>query len=325
MPSCQSGDQFSAAGESNPFGQGLPAHDVGAASFPHQPIDLSSARCGAATRVIRVKQSQRTRVRLQPLDRNGALIQHPSYDEASERSESEASDVFDDFTFRLIVDHYHGAGRHVIDLEGTVVDPEFTVVEFALEPTDLRYAGLFVAQLLIQPTGEPDTVLHATPYWFEVAATSLLASNGPPTIAELRMLLRDECPTEEGLIGDFEFKDHEIAYYIKYPIDQFNASRPPVTHYTVNTFPRSYRFFWVKATLGYLLRAAAQERTRESLNYDAGGVSVQDKGNFEHYMKYAKQLIDEWELFLVETKSRMNVARGWGSLGSDYARSPVIP
>ncbi len=323
-PICQAGDQFSPAGESNPFGQGLPAHDLGDAGYAHQPVDLASSKCGGATRVIRLQQGQRTRVHLQPLDRNGALIQHPSIDTAAELSSSSGENIFDDFEFRLITDHYTGARRHVIDIAGEVIDHEFTVVEFLLTEVELRTAGMFVGHLLIHPAGNRDAILHATPYWVEVAATSFVSSNGPPTISEMRMLMRDECPEAEGLVGDYEFKDHEIAYYISRPVEQFNITRPPITRYTVATFPREYRFYWTKAVMGLLLRAAAQARARDSLTYDAGGISVSDKGNFDVYLKYANQLISEWEAFILERKAQLNVNRGWGSVRSDYGRGAVI-
>ena len=315
-PSCQPGTPFNPQGSGNTFGADSNSRDIGDPAFPHQPVDLTDSRCAASTPVIRVSQRQSTRIQLQPLDRNGQLIQLP--DIVGSSSSATPPEQFD---FRLICDQFTGSRQHVFDILGTVVDADNMIVQFDLSEVETRFAGLFVLHLLILPAGETDRLLHVTPYWLEVAASALSPSQGPPTIAEIRMLMRDDCPDAEGLLGDYEFNDNEIALCITRPVDQFNITRPPLTSFTVATFPRQYRFYWTKATMGMLIRMAAAHKMRNSLQYDAGGISVNDKAMFAPYFQYADKLLAEWEAFILETKARMNYGRVYGVVPSDYGRA----
>ena len=105
---------------------------------------------------------------------------------------------------------------------------------------------------------------------------------------------------------------------MRLPIDEFNEKYQPKTRYSPRSFP--FRYHWLRATSGYLLEIAARGYARDRLAYSAGGVSVDDKNKMQDYMLLGKDLLAEWRQFIKETKVEMNVAQGWGSVGSHYGR-----
>ena len=56
---------------------------------------------------------------------------------------------------------------------------------------------------------------------------------------------------------------------------------------------------------------------RDGLQYQAGGVSVDDK-NISFVAKMSQTLLEEWRLWMRSKKVEINVEGAWGTLGSDY-------
>jgi hypothetical protein len=153
--------------------------------------------------------------------------------------------------------------------------------------------------------------------WLEVRRSiSELAEpiNTPINIAEVRLIMRDTVPENNNLLLEFEFTDTEIAFHILRPIEEWNEMLPPVATFTGATFP--FRENWRKATAGYLMRMAARKYLRDDLQYNAGGLSINDKSKWDAYENMGQKLIDEWRVWAKQKKVQLNSQDCYGQIGS---------
>jgi hypothetical protein len=196
----------------------------------------------------------------------------------------------------------------------TIEDAENGVVRVELTKSNARDAGIFVSQVIVK--NADGATLWNTPYWHVSNITLDWCSNGPPTIPEIRLIMRDACAGQNVLLDDFEFDDSQIVACMRLPVDEFNEKYQPKTTYNPRTFP--FRFHWMRATAGYLLEIAGRGYARDHLQYVAGGVSVDDKNKTEMYIAMGNQLLAEWRQFIKERKVEMNIESSYRSGGSYY-------
>lgn len=320
---CNSTSANPSAGPSN-LQPGGSSFDHGPEALPHVPQNKSGSTCPAVAPVVRIKQARATRVRLQVKDFNGEPV---------ELGPTMSGDSIPDDGIRVFLTCKH---THVgLDLlwirEGAVVDAASGTVEFALSKDETDGAGIYAAQIIVtgadgaslldQEGDAPASYLYTTDLWLEISATlTRCGVTGPPSIAEIRLFLRDTCAAGNDLLQDFEFNDTEIVYALNEPVSYFNVKYVPRTRYGVPDFPHEYRYFWVRAAAAGLLRMAARKYARDHLPYSGGGQTVDPKNKFGVYTGLADQLWKEWETFVAEEKARMQMDNGWGSVGSPLRR-----
>jgi hypothetical protein len=256
------------------------------------------AGCAASTGVIRLKQGVAARVRIPLRDETGRVVEE-------EFGSSESPPV--------AVLHVREAAwtRCLVEAEAETIDGGYAIFEI----DGMRYPGLYEASMVVSVDGEE---VAETRYLVEVAAMRDRRNRRDPlSIAELRLELRDQCAGQNELLDRLEFTDEQVAWAIRKPVDEFNATNQPRTTYTVSTFPGAWRAMWAMGSVGYLLRVASIGRDRDGLQYSAGGVTIDDK-NFAYVSRLSQQLLDDWRRWVVMKKVEINVDGAWGSLGSDY-------
>lgn len=203
-----------------------------------------------------------------------------------------------------------------IDKQATLYDGPNGLVQVALDEDDLLRSGLMPAQLTIY--NELGTALYQiTPYWLHIRPSLNLSRAGSLTLMEVRMVLADACPSQNKLLDALEFSDEEIAIFIRRAVDEFNEKYEPRTTYTCLTFP--WRYHWSLATAGYALRAKAIQLERNNLTYSAGGVTVNDDDYANSYQRFAAELLEEWQRFIVSMKRTININDGYATQFSGYA------
>jgi hypothetical protein len=250
--------------------------------------------------VIEISQGQKASLQLYVADANGEAVPLTGATSA-----------------KFIAKESLAAQTDYINTAGTIAAGATGKVTVAIDPEDVIDAGIFDAQVLVYNAA--GDLLWATYYWLAVEpsldADPSVASD-VPSLPEVRMMLRDVCREQNLLLNDFEFKDSEILYALRWPIDQFNSWAQPKTTYTTKSFP--WRFPWLRATCGYLLEMKAHGYIRDHLPYSAGGISVSDKQKWNEYMQLANRLLAEWKEFMVNQKIELNVNSAFGSLRSPY-------
>jgi len=170
---------------------------------------------------------------------------------------------------------------------------EFTVYEDSTQAKALRRFRCYVE---IQPS---------------LAKLGQAQVNAPLSIAEIRMAMRDRCAEDNFLLDSMEFSDSEIAFCIRRPVDWWNetAQRLRIATYTYTTFP--YRYHWLDATVGELLKIGSYNLNRNRITLNAGGINTDDKERGKLYLELSDKLIKEYHSWGTAQMKGLNL-QGWG-------------
>lgn len=205
------------------------------------------------------------------------------------------------------------------NITGTYIDAVNGVVGATLTPAVVAYAGISIAEFAILDVS--GNVLFSNTFYLIVDYGQFGAAinrSGPPTLAEIRLHLRDSGPEDNFLIDTMEFDGAELAACITRPIDEFNSMPPPLnTQYNTSNFP--YRSPWLDAICGHLFMMAAHHYRRNHLPYSAAGISIDDKNKEQNYMQAAMLFKQKWETWAKYKKVQLNMEAGIGDLLSGYS------
>lgn len=208
--------------------------------------------------------------------------------------------------------------RHelAIEREMTVIDAETGQLKVTLQQTDalMQSPGVLLAEIAIYD--DQSRLRLVDPRYLEIRPNLTYQSFGPITVPEVRMALWDFCPAANTLLDDYEFSDEQILHAIRRPLDLWNETPPDIARATPSNF--AYREHWLQATAGFLLTTAAHLFRRNNLTYSAGGNSVADQDKFNQYDNVGRQAIADYKAWILHKKYELNLARGFGTLGSGY-------
>jgi hypothetical protein len=209
------------------------------------------------------------------------------------------------------------AVRFYVNKDCTITDAANGIITINFAPKEIPYAGVWNAAFLLW-NGDDEILLQYDIYlYLEKDLNSSQRCNTPITIPEVRMLLLDRCPADNGLLDDFEFSDAEVVFAIRRPVDEWNEMLPQIAGYqfTPATFP--YRYNWLNATAAELLRMASRKLLRNKLDYSAGGVNINDKSRGPVYVQLAESMHTEWTAWCRHEKARINAENCYGSIRSN--------
>ena len=203
---------------------------------------------------------------------------------------------------------------------GTVADATTGVVEFDLGVNATNIPGIFLAEAAVY--NEAGTIIFINQFYLVVnrGVTGLrLEQNGPPSIAEIRLHLRDSDPGENELLETVQFDIAEIALAIERPVLYWNETPPPINQrYTTDTYP--FRYHWLEAIVGQLYMMAAHWYRRNHVPYQAGGVSVDDLDKSKEYEQIGQMRWQTYREWVLQKKVQLNAEAAmqsspgyWGS------------
>lgn len=198
---------------------------------------------------------------------------------------------------------------------GATVDAEQGLLSFPDVQPKSGPGILFSHVILENQEGKP--VLVDCGY-LDVEGKIRKAGTRPIGILDVRMALMDLSPEWNVLLDALEFEDGTIAYALQRPIDLWNETPPNLGPLTQSTFP--YRENWLRATCGYLLKTAAHLFRRNTLSYQAGGLSISDQNKEQDYLKEGARLVGEYEQWIVRKKYELNLNHFYGGIGSAFGR-----
>lgn len=212
---------------------------------------------------------------------------------------------------------------NTLEVEGEIVEDAAAQgrVRANVPPAVYQEAGIYQMQFGIVDPGEngaADTVFAIDGGLLSVEGTlwgDTRQAVQPPTLNDIRMHLRDT-PIENDLLADYEFDNDEVINALVRPIRQWNETPPPIAVHTCRSFP--YRYYWLQAVVGELLRTAAHHYMRNNLKVQHGGVSGNIKDKYKEYMATAQMYRDEWLIFVDQKKVELNAAAAFGVTQSAY-------
>jgi hypothetical protein len=177
--------------------------------------------------------------------------------------------------------------------------------------------GIYIGEFAVLDAS--DRMLFSNTLWIVVDEGlfgSLNDSVGPPSMAEIRLFLRDYAQENE-LLDTVDFDLSEIAAAITLPVRFWNEILPPLPHtYSSQNFP--WRYHWLIAICANLFLIAGEHYRRNRLQYSAGGMQIDDKNKSSEYEQKAAQMKQEWEQFARSKKVSLNLSAGYGEIGSPY-------
>ena len=200
-------------------------------------------------------------------------------------------------------------------------DPVNGEIYLEIEPNDLFYPGMYLANILLVSEG---VVKQMFVMYLESAPSIAWGqySQQPITIAEVRLWARDSSPEVNDLLDEVEYKDVEIAAAIRRGIDLWNSTTPMLRahNYTPVTFPWKFRSQWIDVTISFLKVMAADWYERNHLQYQAGGVTIDDRNKWQSYRADGLRGIQEYKNWLKDVKVQLNMQGGFARSG--YMRLP---
>ena len=211
----------------------------------------------------------------------------------------------------MVVREYKGDNKSLFKTEGTFT--EDGTVLFPIPPK--CKPGIWSASMLLYDND--DNVTVDQPLWFELKPSAGFRMSGkiPPIgISDIREILWDRFPSDNFLLDVVEFSDHQVASAAQWVVDKWNETPPAVGTYTIVTFP--WRHHHALGAASRLLKTASINQARNTLQYQAGGVGVQDKGKQGEYMQLSNALEQEFLQWLDSKKVQINSSLAWGSLNS---------
>jgi hypothetical protein len=201
---------------------------------------------------------------------------------------------------------------------GDIYDAAHGVVRFAPPADVVKRAGIYTVQIAL---ADPTTGrLYAASRGLISVERGLFGDvsqvTGPPTLMEIRLQARDYADANL-LLGNVEYSDNEIVFSIVRPIQEFNELSPPLSAiFSAASFP--WRYQWMNAILGNLMRIAADGYRRNRLPVAHGGITVDDKNKDNPYWTVSQQLLQEWRSWMLQKKVELNAREAWGTFASPY-------
>lgn len=144
------------------------------------------------------------------------------------------------------------------------------------------------------------------------------APAGLPSLAQVRTFLRDSSPDDNPLLNTFEFDVAEIVQCMLKCVETWNTSQPRIRRtYNTNNFLNPSVL--INGVMGELYMIAAKHYRRNSLSYNAGGLSVDDKNKAQEYEVIGDRMTQEYSKWCRLTKAEFNKDAWNGSMGSYYS------
>ena len=207
------------------------------------------------------------------------------------------------------------AAQYYLDhIDASIVTASEGKIHLTVTSDLTPYAGIWRAAFQIYNVS--DEVIKEVPYWLYITKSidSPFRQNTPLSIAEVRLFLMDQCPSDNFLLDDLEFADTEVMAAIRWPVDKWNETPPDVQRFTQTTCP--FRYHWMVGAASQLLRMASHSYARNSLDYAAGGVTVRDKSKSQEYQQMSKDLQAEFITWMGAKKVEINMNLAFGGIYS---------
>lgn len=128
---------------------------------------------------------------------------------------------------------------------------------------------------------------------------------------DIRFWLRDNNPELNVLLDDYEFTPEEIRQALTYAQDYWNEQPPYIGSIDYDKTP--YRFNLLQGTVANLFFIAANSYRRNHLQYQAGGLTVDDSDKAQAYDAAGARLWEQYKQWVRMNKRSINASNGWAT------------
>lgn len=220
-----------------------------------------------------------------------------------------------------------GNQNPIISTDVTVVDAATGKVRVELTPNMVGLPGVYYTEvaLVSDPGVNPDrpAVVFSNTFYLIINRSTFDSygqAGGPPSVAEIRLHLRDSSPRESYLLENLMFDDAEIGLAIARPVQYWNEVPPPLSPtYNTQSFP--YRYHWLEGICANLFFMVAEQFRRNQLDYQAGGMAVNDQNKEANYERAGQTRWQAYREWVRGTKASINLEGCYGEVSSNYKYS----
>lgn len=205
-----------------------------------------------------------------------------------------------------------------VTIAGNILDATTGLVEAQLTDEVVAMPGISLAEFGV--LNEDDQLLFSNQFYLVVNRgqfASEVVNQGPPSVAEIRLHLRDSDPADNLWLGLTEFDLAEIAACIERPILYWNEAPPPIRRrYNTSNFP--FRYHWLEGIVACLYQLAAAHYRRVHLPHSSAGLSIDDKNKSQEYEEIGRRRWDEYKSWVQWKKVQFNAVAAMQITGSPY-------
>jgi hypothetical protein len=220
-----------------------------------------------------------------------------------------------------------GNAKAPIEVEATVVDAAQGKVRAELTAAHTGLPGIYYGELALQsiPAENANQPCVIFSNMFSVVITRSTFGpageiGGPPSIAEIRLHLRDSAPGESYLLDNLMFDDAEIALAITRPVMYWNEIPPPLNdNYSTQNFP--FRYHWLEGIVANLFMMVAEQFRRNDFQYAAAGMQINDQNKAPAYEQAGQARWQAYREWVRATKASINLESCYGEVTSTYKYS----
>jgi len=206
--------------------------------------------------------------------------------------------------------------------DGTVGQVEADLTANMVGVPGIYYGEFALVSIPAQAANTP-CVIFSNTFSVVIARSTfdtLNTQGGPPSIAEIRLHLRDSAPSESFLLDNLMFDNAEIALAITRPVMYWNEIPPPLDAvYNTQNFP--FRYHWLEGICANLFMMVAEQFRRNQLDYSAAGLSVADQNKESSYERAAQMRWQAYKDWVRATKASINLESCYGEVSSTYKYS----
>lgn len=207
--------------------------------------------------------------------------------------------------------HFPNYGSETsVEVVGTVTSLEAGQASFAMPTAATDRSGVYLAEAAV--FNGAGGLIFANQFYL-IVNRGMFGGDpsqrcGLPSIAEIRLHLRDSDGNGNPLLETVQFDMAEIAAAIEYPILYWNEAPPPISRtYTTATFP--HRYHWMQAIVSRLYITAAHWYRRNRLQFQAqGGIALDDLNKDKVYEEKGQALWEEYKNWVRMQKVQANAA-----------------
>lgn len=208
----------------------------------------------------------------------------------------------------------------LINVEGLFINAAAGVVRARIPASATLNNGIFEGNWgVLSAEGE---LLTSNKFYLVVensqfAKPSALQNSGMPSVETIRVYLRDSGPADNPLLNTLEFDLSEICEAMIVCVQYWNTMQPPIRlKFTTLNFPETSAI--INGIMGELYLAAAKHYRRNQLNYNAGGLSIDDKNKSQEYETIGERMLQDYLKWVRMVKIQINKEAWDGSFSSAY-------
>jgi hypothetical protein len=208
-----------------------------------------------------------------------------------------------------------------LQVPATVKTAATGIVTVAMTANLTQLPGVYYGEMALIDTSNPDVsskMIFSNTFSVIISRGTFGSSvpGGPPSMAEIRLHLRDSAPGESFLLDHLMFDDAEIALAITRPIQYWNEIPPPIATFTTQDFP--YRYHWLEGICANLFFMVAEQFRRNQLSYSAAGITLDDQNKEPNYERAGQMRWQTYREWVRAQKAAINLEGGYGEVGSLY-------